>query len=190
MKLKKLILFVHVSLDGFAASTDGELDWAHVDDELFGFAAMATANADTALYGRNTFGIMQAYWPAAGDKPGASRHDRQHSAWFNSVRKYVISNTMASGTFPGVNVIGGNAAERVRELKKGQGSDILMLGSPTAAHALMKADLIDEYRLFVNQVILGGGIPLFCDLKARMGLKLLGADIFSSGVAGLHYKKI
>src|SRR5208283_945574 len=113
--MRKLVLFIHVSLDGYAASKDRELSWAYVDDEIFKYSMAATEKADTALYGRNTYEIMQYYWPTAGKKPGASGHDKQHSKWYNSVEKIVISNSLKDNSSAAARVIRGNVADQVME---------------------------------------------------------------------------
>lgn len=79
-----IVLFMHVSLDSYAAGSNGEMDWIHVDDEIFDFVGERIGKTNTALYGRVTFQMMESYWPAAADQPGASDHDRVHSAWYKN----------------------------------------------------------------------------------------------------------
>ena len=85
--MRNLIFFMHTSLDGFVAGINGEMNWINVDEVLFDFVATMTAQADTALYGRVTYEMMQSYWPKAGEQPDASKHDKEHSAWYNTVSK-------------------------------------------------------------------------------------------------------
>src|ERR1700733_14774085 len=92
--MRNLIFFMHTSLDGFVAGQNGEMEWIKLDDEIFDFVATMTDKADTALYGRVTYEMMQSYWPTAGDAPNASKHDKEHSAWYNKVSKIVLSKTM------------------------------------------------------------------------------------------------
>src|ERR1044072_2075112 len=92
--MKRLVLFMHVSLDGFVAGPNGEMDWIHVDDEIFDYAGQRTSEADTALYGRVTYQMMEGYWPTAADQPNASKHAIEHSAWYKKVNKVVLSQTM------------------------------------------------------------------------------------------------
>jgi dihydrofolate reductase len=77
--VRKLVLFMHTSLDGFVAGPNGEMDWISVDDEMFEYAGQRTREADTALYGRITWQMMESYWPTAADQPAASKHDIEHS---------------------------------------------------------------------------------------------------------------
>ena len=77
--MRKLVLFMHTSLDGFVAGPNGEMDWINVDEEIFDHAEQRTHKADTALYGRVTYQMMESYWPTAADQPAATKHDIDHS---------------------------------------------------------------------------------------------------------------
>ena len=187
--MRKLVLFMHTSVDGFVAGPNGEMDWIHVDDEIFDYAGDRTDRADTALYGRVTYDMMEGYWPTAADQPGATKHDIQHSNWYNSVPKVVLSKTLTSDKLRNRIVISENLLEEINQLKLAPGKEIIIFGSPTAAHALMQENLIDEYWLFVNPILLAQGIPMFKDIKDRIKLKLLTSKAFASGVVCLHYEK-
>ena len=97
--MRNLIFFMHTSLDGFVAGVNGEMDWIKFDDDLFDFVATMTDQADTALYGRVTYEMMQSYWPKAGEQPNATKHDKEHSDWYNQVSKVVLSNIWQSPCF-------------------------------------------------------------------------------------------
>ena len=185
--MKRLVVFMHTSLDGFVAGPDGEMDWIHVDEELFDFAGRETNNADIALYGRVTYQMMEGYWPTAGDRPNASKHDIEHSRWYNEVTKVVLSTSLKGQQINKTIIISDDIANEIQKLKTGQGKNILMFGSPTAAQSLMRHDLIDDYWLFINPVVLGQGIPLFSGTKHQ--LRLLSAQSLSCGVVALHYEK-
>ncbi|MER3556254.1 MAG: dihydrofolate reductase [Meiothermus sp.] len=187
--MRKVVLFVHVSLDGFVAGPKGEMDWVDTPAELFEFISGRVNQTDTALYGRTTYQMMEGYWPTAGEQPGATKHDIEHSRWYNSVSKVVLSNTL-SGNLPNIRVIGGDLAEGMNQIKREADSEILMFGSPTTAHDLMAEDLIDGYWLFVNPVVLGKGIPLFKHVKEMSKLRLLDSKVFPSGVVCLNYEHI
>jgi dihydrofolate reductase len=92
--MRKLIFFMHTSLDGFVAGLNGEMDWIKVDEAMFDFIGTMTDQADTALYGRVTYQMMESYWPTAGEQPNASKHDIEHSRWYNKVTKIVLSKTI------------------------------------------------------------------------------------------------
>jgi dihydrofolate reductase len=185
--MRKLVLFIHTSLDGFVAGPNGEMDWINVDEEIFDFAGQRTNEADTALYGRVTYQMMESYWPTAAQLPTATKHDVEHSRWYNKVAKVVLSRTLKGANLTKTKIIDGNLAAEIVKLKLEVGKDILMFGSPTAAHSLMTEKLIDDYWLFVNPVLLGQGIPLFKGISGKVALKLVASNIFSSGVVCLHY---
>ncbi|MEB2776780.1 dihydrofolate reductase family protein [Algoriphagus sp. D3-2-R+10] len=186
--MRKLIFFMHTSLDGFVAGLQGELDWIIIEDEIFDFVDTMTAKADAALYGRATYEIMQNYWPNAGKQPNASKHDKTHSAWYSNVTKVVLSKTMSEKGLDNTTVIGDQLADNITKLKKQDGKNILIFGSPSASHSLLSQGLIDEFWLFVNPVLLGQGIPLFKGATEMTKLKLIESKTFSCGVIALHYE--
>lgn len=181
---------MHISLDGFVAGPNGEMNWIKVDQDIFDHVGKRISEGDTSLYGRKTFEMMEGYWPTAADKPGATKHDIEHSKWYSKVHKVVLSKTLKEAGLTNTTVISDNLAERLNEIKKSptDGSeDILLFGSPTATHSLMQQNLIDGYWLFVNPIILGQGIPLFVDIKEKIKLKLLTTRSFTCGVTELNY---
>lgn len=186
--MRKLVLFMHVSLDSFVAGPNGEMNWIHVDEEIFDNAHDRTEAADTALYGRVTYEMMQAYWPTAGDKSNASKHDVEHSKWYNKVHKVVLSKTLKEEDLENTTIISDDISEKITALKQAPGNEIIIFGSPSAAHSIMQLNLIDEYWLFVNPIVLGEGVPLFKNLE-RKKLKLINSNAFASGVVCLHYEK-
>ncbi|MES2560482.1 MAG: dihydrofolate reductase family protein [Bacteroidota bacterium] len=185
--MRKVISFMHVSLDGFVSGLNGELDWAKVDEELFTYVGDRISKGDTALYGRVTYELMESYWPTAGESPTASRHDIEHAKWYKQVHKVVLSKTMKDEGLTNTTIISDNLSERINELKQSGSEDILLFGSPTATHSLMQLGLIDGYWLFLNPIILGQGIPLFVEAKDKTKLTLLNSRQFASGVIELNY---
>ena len=185
--MRNLVLFMHVSLDGFVAGPKGEMNWINVDEEIFDYAEQRTQAADTALYGRVTYQMMEGYWPTAADQPSPTRHDIQHSKWYNSVAKVVLSRTMKGENLPNTKIISDNLTDEINHIKQGPGKEIIIFGSPSAAHSLMAAKLIDDFWLFVNPIILGQGIPVFKDINEKTELTLVKCHVFSSGVVCLHY---
>ncbi|KIC91044.1 dihydrofolate reductase family protein [Flavihumibacter sp. ZG627] len=185
--MRKLISFMHISLDGFVAGPNGEMDWIKADEEIFSYVGKRISGGDTSLYGRVTFQMMEGYWPTAADKPNASRHDIEHSRWYSQVHKVVLSRTMKDADLANTTIISDNLVEKINEIKQEAGEDILLFGSPTATHALIQLNLIDGYWLFVNPIILGEGIPLFTGIKDRIKLNLLNTKQFACGVTELNY---
>ncbi|WP_121356336.1 dihydrofolate reductase family protein [Flavisolibacter nicotianae] len=188
--MRKIISFMHISLDGFVAGPNGEMNWIKVNEEIFDHIGKRISETDAALYGRVTYEMMQNYWPSAGDEPGASKHDIEHSTWYNKAHKLVLSKTMKGASLTNTTIISDNLPDRINEIKQsrnGGSEEILLFGSPTATHSLIQLNLIDGYWLFVNPIILGQGIPLFVDVKNKIALKLLTSRQFSCGVIELNY---
>lgn len=192
--MRKIISLMHISLDGFVAGLNGEMDWIKVNEEIFDYAGKRISEGDTALYGRVTYQMMENYWPGAGNKPTATRHDIEHAKWYSKVHKVVLSKTLKDAKLTNTTIISDNLSDRINEIKQsrpasgGSGSkDILLFGSPRAIHSLMQLNLIDGYWLFVNPIILGRGIPLFADIKGKIKLNLLTTRQFTCGVTELNY---
>ena len=185
--MRKIISFMHISLDGFVAGPNGEMNWIKVNEEIFNYVGKRISEGDTSLYGRVTYQMMENYWPTAADKPDASRHDKEHSKWYSKVHKVVLSKTMKEAGLNNTEIISEKLSERINEIKQRPGKDILLFGSPTATHALIQQNLIDGYWLFVNPIILGRGIPLFVNVQNTIKLKLLNTQQFACGVTELNY---
>jgi dihydrofolate reductase len=185
--MRKIISFMHISLDGFVAGPKGEMNWIKVDEEIFDHVGKRISETDSALYGRVTYEMMENYWPNAGGEPNASKHDIDHSKWYNKAHKIVLSKTMRDADLSNTTIISDNLSDRINEIKQQTGNEILLFGSPTATHSLIQHNLIDGYWLFVNPIILGQGIPLFTDIKDKIKLKLLTTRQFTCGVTELNY---
>lgn len=185
--MRKLISFMHISLDGFVAGPNGEMDWIKINEELFDHVGKRIQPGDKSMYGRVTYDMMEGYWPTAGDKPNASKHDINHSKWYAKVHKVVLSRSMQGSDIANTTIISDNLTDNVNAVKKGDGEDILLFGSPSTTHALMELNLIDGYWLFVNPIILGKGIPLFTGNMDRTKLKLMNTKQFECGVVELNY---
>ena len=185
--MRNLIFFMHTSLDGFVAGPNGEMDWIYVDDEIFDFVPTLTEKADTALYGRVTYEMMQSYWPTAGEQPNASKHDKEHSVWYKNVSKIVLSKTISDTGLENTIVISDLIVDKINQIKSQDGKDILIFGSPRASNSLLGLGLIDEFWLFVNPILLGHGMPLFTADIDTTRLTLIETKTFSCGVIALHY---
>lgn len=187
--MRRLVLFMHVSLDGFVAGPNGEMNWIKVDEEIFDYVGDRISGADTALYGRVTYEMMEGYWPTAADQPNASKHDKEHAAWYKRVDKVVLSRTMEGKQLPNTIIVSNDIEHRVKALKQQAGKEIIIFGSPSAAHSLMQYGLVDEYWVFVNPMLLGKGIPLFKNIQQATELKLVTCKTFGNGVVCLHYQQ-
>ena len=189
-EMRKIVLLMHVSLDGLVAAPSGAMDWIRIDDELWDYVTTITDAADTALYGARTYQLMESYWPTADQQPNATKHDINHARWANTSQKLVFSKTLRTTNWGKTSIVGENWVDEITRLKKQPGKNMLMLGSPSLARSFMDLGLIDEYRLNVNPVALGVGLALFEGLGQPMNLELVRMKRFESGVLGLHYEKV
>lgn len=184
--MRKLVSLMHVSLDGFIGTNDGSLSWVRTDPPVFEISDEQTRKADVALYGRKTFEMMEAYWPTAADKPEATSHDKNHSRWYASTPKYVLSHSLAGDEKRRIHVLNQDIEARIRDIKNEGEKNILLLGSPKSMQYLLGRHLIDELLLFINPVFLGEGIPLFRHAPPAQ-LQLLETREPGGGVIALRY---
>jgi dihydrofolate reductase len=188
--MRKVVLFMHLSLDGFAATPDGGLDWIVFSDDLMDYADEIVATTGSPMYGRTTYGMMEGFWPTVLDDPKAAGHDLQHARWVQDVHKIVFSTTLPSADWNNTELIKGDVASNIERLKKEPGKDLVIFGSPGLAKSLLEFDLIDEYRLTINPVILGKGVAVFNELQQKVSLKLLSSKTTKAGVLTLHYEAV
>ncbi len=187
---RKIISLMHISLDGFAAGPNGELEWAVVDEEIHADVAAMLTTVDTALYGRITYQMMESFWPTVPANPDATEFERQHSRWIEDVRKIVFSRTLDRVTGNNTRLIKERIAEEAARLKQQPGNDMMIFGSPSIVHELTRHGMIDEYRINLDPIVLGGGVPLFPESAEPIRLNLLEAKTFRSGVVGLRYRRV
>ena len=184
--MRKVIASPFVTLDGFIAGPDGELDWS-VGDEAFDREQLPALlnRVDAILLGRLTYQALAAYWPFT------SAEDDRIADRMNTLPKFVFSRTLSEapwGHFKNARVVEDDPVEAVAKLKQQSGKDMVIFGSGRLVSELAQAGLIDEYQLRVNPVVLGSGKPLFGDLKESVKLKLLDSRTSPSGVVVLHYQ--
>jgi dihydrofolate reductase len=181
--MKKLIMFNLITLDGFFAGPNGEIDWHNVDDEFQEFAIDQLNSADGLLFGRATYQLMAGFWPT----PDAARQAPGVAARMNSLSKTVVSKTLASVEWNNTRLVKENVQEELAKLKQQPGKDLLLLGSADLASTLTGLRLIDEYRIMVNPVVLGKGKPLFKNIDHKLAFKLLATRVFRAGNVLLYY---
>ena len=186
--MRKLLLLAHISLDGFVAGEKGELDGFPSAEENLEFVCKLTETADTALFGRISYQLLNKYWPTAKDHPGATKGEVTYSNWYNNAHKIVASRTLPRSGLPNTTVIDSNIPEEVRKLKEQPGKDILIFGSPSVSQLLMDHGLIDGYWIFINPVTFVKGIPLFTDEQKKIKLRLLDTHRMQNGELALYYE--
>jgi dihydrofolate reductase len=187
MNMRNIISLAHVSLDGFMAGPGGDMGFIDFNDELADHTYPLIKTVDLAVYGRVTYELMEGYWPKAGEAPDAGVHTKSHARWYNGVKKIVASRALAASKTPNVRVVGDDVFGALRAEKQKEGGDIMIFGSPTLTRALGAADLIDEWRLTLQPVVVGGGLPLFERREQGTRLELRSSKAFGSGVIAVHY---
>ena len=185
--MRNIISLAHISLDGFMAGPGRDMDFIVFNDELADHTYPLIDSVDLAVYGRVTYEMMEGYWPTAGDAPDAGAHTKKHARWYNGVKKIVASRTLAAPRNPTVRVFGDDIVGALRAEKQKPGGDIMIFGSPTLTRALGAADLVDEWRLTLQPVILGDGLSLFGKRQSRSRLELRSSKSFGTGVTAVHY---
>ncbi|MFB5198567.1 dihydrofolate reductase family protein [Neobacillus sp. KR4-4] len=185
--MRKLVLFMHVSLDGYASDSNGGLDWIPYDEELEKYAEGIVAEVGAPVYGRTTYRMMESYWPTVLDTPNASRHDLEHAKWLQDVKKIVISGTMDKVDWNNTMLIKDNIVEEIKVLKEQPGKDLVIFGSPGAAKTLLEFGLIDEFLLTICPIVLGGGKSVFDGGSEKIRLKLLSSRTLNSGIIATRY---
>lgn len=181
--MRKVIASEMLSVEGFMEEERGQMDWFVQDDELNVYAMELLDSVDTIIYGRITYEMMAGFWPNASGS---------FAARTNELQKYVVTRTLKEtpwGTWNNARPLSGNLAEEIKRLKEQPGKDIVIYGSGSIVRELTEHELIDEYRLIVNPVLLGKGKPLFGVFPGRIHLKLNEAKVFPSGVIALSYAR-
>ncbi|MCF0055030.1 dihydrofolate reductase family protein [Dyadobacter sp. CY356] len=188
--MRKLVLFAHISLDGFAGDINGGLGFLSYNEELQQFAHELVQTVGIPVYGKNTYQLMAVYWPTVLADPNASGHSLEHAKWVHEVPKIVFSTTLPGADWNNTTLIKDNVLEEVNKLKQQPGKDLVIFGSPGLSKSLMNLGLIDAYKLTLHPVILGKGISLFDSKTPMSNLKLLESKTLGSGIVTLHYEKV
>jgi len=184
---RKVIYTFSVSLDGYMEGPEGEIDWAFPDEELHRHFNELEDEIDIHLYGRKMYEIMAGYWPTADENPSAPAHEMEYARIWKEKPKIVFSTTMGEVGWNS-RLVKENIAEEIRKLKAQPGKH-MSVGGAGIASAFMELGLIDEFRLYVYPVILGGGKPMFQRMEGKIHLQLLETRTFRSGVVLLRYRR-
>jgi len=186
--MRKIITTTWITLDGFIAGPNGEMDWVIVDEEMGKYEGDIVSAADTLLLGRVTYQSFAGSWPYVPDNPNAQPEEKEYARKLNAMRKIVFSRTLSSVEWNNSSLVGEVIPEEIVKLKQEPGRDMLIYGSASLIRTLTNHGLIDEYQLLVHPVVLGSGKPLFLDIMDRHKLQLVGTKTFPSGVVGLYYQ--
>jgi dihydrofolate reductase len=184
--LRKAIYSTMVSLDGFVEGSNRNIDWILIDEELHTFVNNQHREIDTFLFGRRMYEVM-LYWETADKDPSNPAYVLEFAHIWKNIHKIVFSKTLerAQGN---ATLNRGDIAKEIVKLKAQPGKT-MSVGGAAIASTLMRLNLIDEYQLFINPVILGSGTSMFPMLDNKINLRLIETQTFHSGVVFLRYQQ-
>jgi dihydrofolate reductase len=180
----RLILFNMITVDGFFETKNRELNWHVVDEEFNKFSIEQLESADALIFGRITYELMFKYWTTE----DALTNDAIVAGKMNSLPKIIFSKTLKKVEWANTKLFSDNVEQIIKEIKKNSTKNIFLLGSANLTTTLKELNLIDEYRILINPVILGEGRPLFEKTPHLKWLKLMGTRTFKSGNILLQYE--
>ena len=180
--MRKLIAAINMTLDGFCDHTT-----MIADEEIHQHYNELLSNAGTLLYGRITYQLMESYWPSVVKNPTGNKPMDEFAVLIENISKIVFSHTLKNVDWKNTELKKEVIKEEVLELKQ-RGSKNILVGSPSLIVALAQLDLIDEYQLGVQPIIIGRGLPLFKNVKDRINLKLIKSKTFGCGAVALYYE--
>lgn len=184
--MRKLKLQMQMSVDGYVAGPNGEMDWMSWGwgDDIKDYVKGFTVQVDTIVMGRKLAEGFIPHWAALVQTPEGND---EFSRKMVDTPKVVFSKTLTQSTWDNTTVAAGNLVDEIRKLKAAEGGDIITYGGAGFASSLIKAGLVDEYYLFVNPAAIGNGMPIFKSLEGKLGLKLVHAQPFEVGIVALKY---
>jgi dihydrofolate reductase len=179
--MKKVIFQMSVSIDGYMEGPNREIDWHIVDDEFNAYAVETLRASDVLMMGRRAYELMAGYWPTAtGDDPVAKE--------MNGTPKLVFSRTLKRVDWQNSSLATGSVADEVARLKRVSGDGLLWVGGSDLAASCLEQGLMDEIRIILTPILLGGGKAVFDAIRRRHPLKLLSTKSFQSGNVVLTYE--
>ena len=187
--MKKVKLQMQLSLDGFVGGPNGELDWMtwNWDDGIKSYVTDLTNSIDCILLGAHMPAGFIGHWGSVAADP--QNPDYPFGKIMCNTQKVVFTKTLEKSVWNNTVLAKGDLAEEVNRLKAGHGKDIIVYGGANFVSSMIKENLIDEYHLFINPVIIGNGLSIFNAVENRLNLKLVKASSFECGVTALHYQK-
>jgi dihydrofolate reductase len=185
--MRKIIVTTWITLDGFLAGPNGEMNWVMVDQEMGQYEVDLVSSADTLIFGRVTYQSFAGSWPHVPENPAVSEGEKEYARKLNSMRKIVFSKSLEKAEWNNSQLMREVLPEEIASMKQEPGKDMVIYGSASIVQTLTTLGLIDEYQLLVHPVVLGSGKPLFAGVAQPAHLRLLQTKSFPSGVIGLYY---
>lgn len=186
--MRKLKLQVQISVDGYIAGPNGEMDWMtwNWDDELKQYVTDLTDSIDTILLGRKMAGGFISHWANVVTTPDDPTY--AFAKKMVAAHKVVFTGTLEKSEWDNTSLAKGDLVEEVTKLKSENGKDIIVYGGAGFMSNLIKHNLIDEYHLFINPAIIANGMPIFKEIGQKLNLKLVKSSPFSCGIVVLTYQ--
>ena len=187
--MRKLVVFNHVSLDGYFTDANGDMSFAHQDNQDAEWEAFVAGNASGGgmlLLGRITYELMASFWPT----PLAAENMPVVAEQMNNLPKVVFSRTLDKASWNNTKLVTDDLPGEIRKMKKESGEDMVILGSGSIVSQLTQHGLIDEYQIIVNSVALGKGRTMFDGIKEKVPLKLTNSRTFGNGNVLLYYQPV
>ena len=187
--MRKLVVFNHVTLDGYFVDMNGGMSWAYSgndDAEWNAFVADNASGGGQLLFGRITYELMASYWPTQ----AAIQNNPIVAEGMNSMPKVVFSRTLDKVSWSNTKLVKGDIASEIRKMKKEPGKGMAILGSGSIVSQLAPEGLIDEYQVVVNPVVLGQGRTMFDGIKEKLNLRLTKMRTFGNGKVFLCYEPL
>jgi dihydrofolate reductase len=184
--MRKLIVFNHVTLDGYFAGANGDFSWAHSGNDDSEYSAFVAANASGGgqmLFGRVTYELMASYWPT----PIADQHNPVIAAGMNGMSKVVFSRTLDQASWSNTRLVKGDMVSEIRKMKAEPGPGMVILGSGSIVAQLALEHVIDEYQMMLDPVALGKGRSMFEGIREMLKLKPASSRTFKNGKVFLCY---
>jgi dihydrofolate reductase len=184
--MRKIVYWVHVSIDGFVDGPNGEFDWPTMGPQLSAYSESLDERVDTLLFGRPVWQMMVGFWPTA-ETLSDDSHTAKFAPFWRATPKIVFSRSYEGDEWT-ERVISGDLQAEVTALKAQPGADLLLTGGANLAAALTEHGLIDEYHIAVHPVVLGGGRQLFGDPKQRHNLRVMQSQLLDEQVVVTSYR--
>lgn len=185
--MRSLIVFNHVSLDGYFVDANSDMRWAHKQDpEWTSFASENASGGGTLVFGRVTYDLMASYWPT----PQALQQNPIVAERMNNLSKVVFSRKLDKASWNNTRLVKGDLVTEVRKLKSEPGEGMAIIGSGSIVSQLAQAGLIDQFQVVVCPVVLGKGRTMFEGVQDRLNLKLVKTRAFGNGNVVLWYEPL
>ena len=183
--MRKLVVFNNISLDGYFTDAKGDMSWAHKNDpEWTAFTSENAKGGGTLLFGRVTYQMMESFWPT----PTAKELMPDVAEGMNKLPKVLFSRTLDKAAWSNTKLVKGDLIKEVRKMKGEPGTDMVIMGSGTIISQLSQHELIDEYQMVVNPIVLGDGRTMFEGLTKKLPLKRTKSQTFDNGNVFLCYE--